>query len=188
MGSKKRKNPVVRTVTSLFSTIKIQDNPHKRTPEDYYKTMWLKKKHHTGIEIIAKAQHSISFQKAQIMDTFKSNNISFTESLFKNRGPDIIARTNNIVWKLECKGIGEGSPQTLRNNFDRAVASAVSYFDSPGTRIGLALANDYLWVLKFGQRLPRTLREAANMWVLLLENGTIYPYEPTEDLPFHEAA
>ncbi len=57
MGSKKKKDPVVRTITSLFSTIKIQDNPHKRTPEDYYKTMWLKQKHHTGIEIIAKAQH-----------------------------------------------------------------------------------------------------------------------------------
>jgi hypothetical protein len=130
----------------------------------------------------------VSSQKAQIRDAFKNNNVLFPESLFKNRGPDIIARSNAITWKFECKGLGKGSQQTLNNNFDRAVASAMSYYDSPGTRIGLAIANDYLWILNFGQRLPQTLREATNLWVLLLENGTIYPYEPTDDLPFPGAA
>ncbi len=123
-------------------------------------------------------------QKAQIRDAFKNKNVLFPESLFKNRGPDIIARSNDRTWKFECKGLGKGSQQTLRNNFDRAVASAMSYYDSPGTRIGLALANDYLWVYNFSERLPQTLRAATNLWVFLLENGTIYPYEPIEELPF----
>ncbi len=131
---------------------------------------------------------SINSQKSQFRDALKSKNVLFPEALFKNCGPDIVARSNDSIWKLECKGLGKGSPQTLRTNFDRAVASAMSYYDSPGTRIGLALANDYLWVLDFGQRLPCTLREATNLWVFLLENGTIYPYKPTEDLPFPRVA
>ena len=50
----------------------------------------------------------VSNQKAQVRDTFKSKNISFPVSLFKNRGLDIIARLNDLIWKIECKGLGKG--------------------------------------------------------------------------------
>jgi hypothetical protein len=123
-------------------------------------------------------------QKEKIRKAFNADNVPFDERIFKPKGPDIIASSHDGIWKIECKGLGEGRAQTHRNNFDRAVASVMSYFDNPQTRLGLALANDYLWVYNFSERLPQTLREATNLWVFLLENGTIYPYEPVEDLPF----
>lgn len=126
---------------------------------------------------------SVEAMKEEVRKAFQSKNIKFAYELFKPMGPDIVARSDEVIWKIECKGLGKGKPQTIRNNFDRAVASAVSYFDTPGTRIGIALANDYLWAFDFGPRLPRTLRETINLWVFLLENGTLYPYEPYENLP-----
>lgn len=59
---------------------------------------------------------------------------------FKAEEPDIEASFNDCCWKIECKGLGRGKDSTLRNNFDRALASAVSYYDSKaGLRLGLAL-------------------------------------------------
>ena len=104
--------------------------------------------------------------------------------LFKPKGPDIIARSGESIWKIECKDLGKGEPQTLRTNFDRAVSSAVSYLDTPGMRLGIALANDYIWALDFGQRLPRTLREVINPWIFLVENNSVHLYAPNEELPF----
>ena len=127
---------------------------------------------------------SIEHQKEEVKKTLIRENASLEQLVFKAKGPDIIARSQEGVWKIECKGLGQGKAQTHRNNFDRAVASVMSYFDNPQTRLGLALANDYLWVYNFSERLPLTLRQATNLWVLLLENGTIYPYKPTEELPF----
>jgi hypothetical protein len=123
-------------------------------------------------------------QKEEIRRAFAADNMTFDEKIFRPRGPDITASSHDGMWKIECKGLGEGRAQTHRNNFDRAVASVMSYFDNPQTRLGLALANDYLWIYNFSERLPLTLRQATNLWVLLLENGTIYPYKPTEELPF----
>ncbi len=122
-------------------------------------------------------------QKEEIRKALNADNAPFDERIFRPEGPDIIASPHEDIWKIECKGLREGRAQTHRNNLDRAVASVMSYFDTPQTRLGLALANDYLWVYNFSERLPQTLRAAANLWVFLLENGTIYPYEPTEELP-----
>jgi hypothetical protein len=127
---------------------------------------------------------SVEYQKQEIRKAFSDQNLLFNETIFKPQGPDIIASSHEGIWKIECKGLGKGKPQTHRNNFDRAVASVMSYFDASGTRLGLALANDYMWAYNFRERLPQALREATNLWVLLLENRTIYPYEPTEELPF----
>lgn len=127
---------------------------------------------------------SVQQQKESISKAFKTDNVMFDEGVLRPVGPDIIASSYSGEWKIECKGLGQGRAQTHRNNFDRAVASVMSYFDSPETRLGLALANDYLWIYNFSERLPQALREATNLWVFLLENGTIYPYEPTQDLPF----
>ncbi len=126
----------------------------------------------------------IEQQKKQLMRELAAANVPFRGAVYSREGPDIIARSHEGIWKIECKGLGLGKNPTQRENFYRAVASVVSYFDSPETRLGLALANDYLWKFDLGKRLPRALREAVNLWVLLLENQRIYPYEPTEDLPF----
>lgn len=126
----------------------------------------------------------VDYQKEEIRKAFNAENVLVDERIFKPRGPDIVARSHQGIWKVECKGLGKGKSPTHRNNFDRAVASVMSYFDSPWTRLGLALANDYLWVYNFSERLPQALREATNLWLFLLENGTIYLYEPTEELPF----
>jgi len=141
-----------------------------------------------NIEAISVAQGSglptVDSQKEEIRKAFNAENMPFDKKMFKPRGPDIIARSHADIWKIECKGLGIGKASTQRTNFDRAVASAMSYFDTPQTRLGLALANDYLWYYNFSERLPQALRKATNLWMFLLENGTIYPYEPTEELPF----
>ena len=126
----------------------------------------------------------IEQQKAQLERDLETADIPFYGTIYRSKGPDIIAHSHEGTWKMECKGLGSGTSQTLRENFYRAVSSVVSYFDSPETRLGLALANDYLWEFDLGKRLPRALREAINLWVLLLENESIYPYEPTDELPY----
>lgn len=126
----------------------------------------------------------IEQQKKQLMRELATANVPFPGAVYSREGPDIIARSDEGIWKIECKGLGLGKNPTQRENFYRAVSSVVSYFDSPETRLGLALANDYLWKFDLGKRLPRALREAINLWVLLLENESIYPYEPTDELPY----
>lgn len=130
---------------------------------------------------------SVDRQKNEIKKALVAKNVSIDQVIFKAKGPDIVACSQEGVWKIECKGLGKGKAQTHRNNFDRAVASVISYFDDPSTRLGLAVANDYLWAYNLSERLPQTLRAVTNLWVFLLENETIYPYEPTEELPFPEA-
>jgi hypothetical protein len=107
-------------------------------------------------------------------------------------GPDIVANSSDEWWQVECKGQGRGTPQTQRNNFDRALASVVSYYeDTPPNEIGtgakryLALAlpssDDYRWELK--RRVRRALRERLDLWVLLYEpeTRTIVPYAPKQE-------
>jgi hypothetical protein len=126
----------------------------------------------------------VGSQKEEIRKVFNAESVPFDKRMFRHRGPDIVARSHEVIWKIECKGLGKGKASTQRANFDRAVASAMSYFDTPSMRLGLALANDYLWVYNFSERLPQALRKATNLWVFLLEKGTLYPYKPTEELPF----
>lgn len=59
-------------------------------------------------------------------------------------GPDIVASKAGEIWRIECKGSGVGMPLDRRANFDRGVASAVSYFAEGRTalRLGLALVDD----------------------------------------------
>ena len=46
---------------------------------------------------------------------------------FSQAGEDIRARQGSNLWKIECKCLSSGKSSTDKNNFDRAVASAVSY-------------------------------------------------------------
>ena len=127
---------------------------------------------------------SIEHQKEEVRKTLIQENASLEQLVFKAKGPDIIARSQEGVWKIECKGLGQGKAQTHRNNFDRAVASVMSYFDDSSIRLGLALANDYLWAYNFQERISRALREATNLWIFLLEKKTLYSYKPNDELPF----
>ena len=63
---------------------------------------------------------------------------------FSGHGPDIlgldlrsfledakepeICPENSEWWQIECKGAGDGKQSTQRNNFDRGLASVVSYY------------------------------------------------------------
>ena len=48
---------------------------------------------------------------------------------FVTTEPDVLAISEKEWWQVECKGTGTGKPNTLRNNFDRALASVVSYYE-----------------------------------------------------------
>lgn len=99
---------------------------------------------------------------------------------FSGDGPDILGISDSEWWVVECKGAGTGKPQTQRNNFDRALASVVSYFEekpqgvpaeSQDAKVCLALAlpatRAYLNELRRRVRLP--LRRRLNLWILLYE-------------------
>jgi Holliday junction resolvase len=47
---------------------------------------------------------------------------------FAATGPDVIGFSQNEFWQVECKGVSGGTKQTRRNDFDRALASVVSYY------------------------------------------------------------
>ncbi len=107
---------------------------------------------------------------------------------FSGNGPDIVGISADEFWMIECKGLGAGKPSTHRNNFDRALASAVSYYEEcidewPELKpiIGLALpdAPDFRRLLKLKARKP--LRSRLNLWVLLYKptNKSIVPFEPS---------
>lgn len=92
------------------------------------------------------------------------------EISFNKSGPDIIAQKDNTIWRIECKGFGgEAAHSTDKNHFDRAVASAVSYYDQQeNLRIGLALPVQYETRYRYiRNKIPLALRKAINLWILL---------------------
>jgi hypothetical protein len=115
---------------------------------------------------------------------------------FTGDGPDVVAISKTEWWQVECKGVGTGKSQTQRNNFDRALASVVSYYGAPlpelpeefhglpeaQPRLGLAIpaARDYLRELNRRVRAP--LRQRLNLWVLLYEpsSGEIRAVSPED--------
>ncbi|MBI4186002.1 MAG: hypothetical protein HY530_00655 [Chloroflexi bacterium] len=109
-----------------------------------------------------------------------------TDSIrFLPKGEDIVARQRNSLWRIECKGLSAGKQATVKNNFDRAVASAVSYYDhSEGLRLGIALPDDKQYVRLCRNKLPKALRGAITLWVFLYENiNEVYEFSPEEELP-----
>ena len=98
-------------------------------------------------------------------------------------GPDFVGISLREFWQLECKGAGSGAQATQRNNFDRALASVVSYYtDSlpimpdafaalrgavPHLGLALPATLDYLRELR--RRVRQPLRRRLNLWVLLYE-------------------
>lgn len=110
-----------------------------------------------------------STQKRELNTKFARGGINVDNIDLRTNGPDIVAVQDEKVWRIECKGLGAGKSQTLRNNFDRAVASAVSYYDGEATHIGLAIPMEYAFLGFVKRRVPKALRNALNLWVFLLE-------------------
>jgi len=117
---------------------------------------------------------------------------------FVSDGPDIETISETEWWQIECKGAGLGKRPTQRNNFDRALASVVSYYADalPETpeelevwrkrahpRLGLALpaTADYLHELK--RRVRQPLRRALKLWILLYDpkQRTIRAVSPDDE-------
>jgi hypothetical protein len=104
---------------------------------------------------------------------------------YSSGGADIIAQNDNEIWKVECKGRGGGKLQTLRNNFDRALASVITYFDNEDKKQFLALAipksPSYLKQLT---RISKPLRKAINLWILLVDerDNFVTEYKPDDNI------
>ena len=120
---------------------------------------------------------------------------AFKSAGFSGNGADILAVSETEWWAIECKGSGVGKPQTQRNNFDRALASVVSYFEnkpqglppeyaSVRTHLGLALPATEAYLRELRRRVRRPLRERLNLWVLLYDAGSksIRPVAPHENI------
>ena len=114
--------------------------------------------------------------------------------VFSKEGADIVGMSETEFWQVECKGAGSGTTQTQRNNFDRALASVVSYYQeevegfpdqlkNAQPYLGLALPQspDYMRQLRKRVRVP--LRKTLNLWVLLYDPDTnsVKPISPTDD-------
>jgi len=104
---------------------------------------------------------------------------------YSSGGADIIAHNEDDIWKIECKGRGGGKLQTLRNNFDRALASVITYFDNEDKKQFLALAipnsPSYLQQLT---RISKPLRKTINLWILLVDerDNIVTEYKPDDDI------
>ena len=111
-------------------------------------------------------------------------------------GPDVIAFGNGELWLVECKGAGTGTSQTQRNNFDRALASAVSYYGHTPNLINEAEVNQRMIALalpattnytrELKRRVRRELRARLDMWVFLLDPSTraFSAIVPDQEYPF----
>ncbi len=102
---------------------------------------------------------------------------------FSNKGPDVVGISETEWWQVECKGSGLGKKSTLRNNFDRALASVVSYYcerpeglperytqhTSAQPYLGLALPTSQTYMNELNRRVRQPLRKILNLWVLLYE-------------------
>lgn len=102
-----------------------------------------------------------------------------------SKGEDIRVRKGDSLWRIECKSFGTDLPSsTVRNQFDRALASTVSCYDrSQGLQLGLALPEQYLKYIE--DRLPQALRMALNLWVFLYakSDDKVYEFAPHQKLP-----
>ena len=137
---------------------------------------------------------SLSIPRGQGIDSVSSKNkvkaelaalgIEEKSVRFVPKGEDIRARKGSTLWRIECKSLGTDlRPSTLRNQFDRGLASTASYYDqSQGLQLGLALPEEYFKHIK--DRLPQALRIAINLWVFIyvIADELIATLAPHEEL------
>lgn len=102
-------------------------------------------------------------------------------------GEDIKAQKDGIMWKIECKGLGNNlNLSTIRDYFDRALASVVTYYE-PGIRLGLALPWEKYHKL-IASKISSAVRERLNLWILLYAegSGSIVQFEPNQRITIPE--
>ncbi len=143
---------------------------------------------------VAKWLHSNGWQlekistksKGKVKTEFTSIGIPIDNIEFRPEGEDIRARQGDTFWKIECKGLSGGTSQTVKNNFDRAVASTVSYYtQSDRLRLGLALPEGYNNYLR--NKLPKALRAAVNLWIFLcVTKDEILVFAPNQEILLEE--
>lgn len=123
--------------------------------------------------------------KNKLRDWLTAVGLPMRSVKFTPSGEDIVARQGDAFWKIECKGLSAGKKATVKNNFDRAVASAVSYYDrSERLRIGIALPDDKEYIRHCRNKLPKALRQAISLWVFLYVNiEEVYEFRPEDELP-----
>jgi hypothetical protein len=97
---------------------------------------------------------------------------------FCARRPDIVVfdADHDEEWLIECKGAGAGKVQTQRNNFDRALASAVSYCGSTGSanaHLGLAMPTTPQYLRELSRRVRPELRRRLDLWIFLVNPRTL---------------
>ena len=130
--------------------------------------------------------------KKKVKRVFRDESMKSVKPIFMGSGPDIIAVSDDLYWKVECKGSGTGKPATQRNNFDRALASVVSYYEDrpPGAvervnnttvALGLALPASEQYLKHLRTRAGTALRRRLNLWVLLYDNRKIKPIRPNDN-------
>ena len=101
------------------------------------------------------------------------------EPEFTGRGADIVGLSEMEWWAIECKGSGTGQASTQRNNFYRALASVVSYYEDappddvgPTCRnakvfLGLAVPETPAYMNELQKRVRIPLRLRLILWLLL---------------------
>lgn len=139
--------------------------------------------------------------KSQLNTALDKEGIPGELRWFVRDGPDITAISRSEYWQIECKGAGTGKRGTQRNNFDRALASAVSYytesppdfakegltafavFNSARPVLGLALPGTHDYMSELKRRVKKPLRKALNLWVLLYDRSerTVRGIVPEDD-------
>ncbi|MBI5315744.1 MAG: hypothetical protein HZB34_07215 [Nitrospirae bacterium] len=144
---------------------------------------------------------SLEEQKRQLKE--KLHRVGCENISFSTNGPDIIARDKSCIWKVECKGLGRGASSTLDNNFDRALASVVSYYDEPAgeghsglsnvmsqlanndkpTRLALALPNSDRYMNLLRKNVRPALRRRLDLWLLIIDplTSSVECYNPTRE-------
>lgn len=116
---------------------------------------------------------------------------------FSAFGADIEGISEKEWWRIECKGTGAGTSQTQRNNFDRALASVVTYFELPPYMsisnikdakdaklfLGLALPASPHYLRELKRRVRSSLRMHLNLWILLYDPvlASVRAVPPSQD-------
>lgn len=164
-------------------------------------SLWLYQRGAVPVSFSIASGHGIDLNrdKQRLLAALESGGVSTSIGGFRQGGPDVIAISESEFWQIECKGAGQGKQSTQRNNFDRALASVVSYFTDQSPHLpgkfsilntakpflGLALPTTSDYLAQLQKRVLSPLRKHLNLWVLLYDpkSHTIIPVSPDESYP-----
>lgn len=162
-------------------------------------SLWLKERGVLPLVFSVATGHGIDStkDKHRLKQALITSGIPESVIRFANDGPDIIAVSQKEYWQIECKGAGSGKESTQRNNFDRALASTVSYYcdnipqmpeelkalEDATPVIGLVLPSTRSYLTYLRRRVQKPIRQRLNLWVLLYDINTreIVPIPPDAD-------